>query len=162
MGSGLAAAALLAVGTASWAQTNNTAPTKAKAAPAKAKAAPATDFAAHNATMKRYCVGCHNDAAKAGNLTLASVDLAKINQNPELGEKLITKLRAGMMPPIGLPRPDAKASDGMASALERELNAAAAAHRSWCGGKLTSRRFSWKHLRNPAAFAALSGNYRRA
>ncbi|MFM2126223.1 MAG: hypothetical protein RL328_2674 [Acidobacteriota bacterium] len=128
MGSGLAAAALFAVGTASWAQSNNTASTKAKAAPAKAKAAPATDFAAHNATMKRYCVGCHNDTAKAGNLTLASVDLAKINQNAELGEKLITKLRAGMMPPIGLPRPDAKASDGMASAIERELNAAAAAH----------------------------------
>ena len=138
MGSGLAAAALFAVGTASWAQTNNTAPTKAKAAPAKAapakaKATPATDFAAHNATMKRYCVGCHNDTAKAGNLTLASVDLAKINQNPELGEKLITKLRAGMMPPIGLPRPDAKAADGMASALERELNAAAAAHPNQIG-----------------------------
>ena len=93
MSSGLAAAALFAIGTASWAQSNNTAATKAKAAPAKAKAAPAADFAAHNATMKRYCVGCHNDTAKAGNLTLASVDLAKISQNPELGWAGTRRLR---------------------------------------------------------------------
>src|SRR5262249_24834636 len=50
-----------------------------------------------------------------------------IGQNPELGEKLVTKLRAGMMPPVGMPRPDAKTYDALAGSIERQLDRAAAA-----------------------------------
>lgn len=92
------------------------------------KAAPAGDSAANQAVLKKYCLGCHSDAAKAGGLSMAKLDLAKIAQNPELGEKLVTKLRAGMMPPVGLPRPDAKTYDTLAGSIERQLDRAAAAH----------------------------------
>jgi hypothetical protein len=51
--------------------------------------------------------------------------LEKIAQQPELGEKLVTKLRAGMMPPAGMPRPDAQTYDQIAGAIERELDRAA-------------------------------------
>ncbi len=131
-----ASAATLTVGSVLWAQSSNKATvtpakataTTAKATTAKGKASASADLAAHNATMTRYCVGCHNDTAKAGSLSLAHVDLTKIGQNAELGEKLVTKLRAGMMPPVGMPRPDAKTFDSMAGAMERELDRVAAAN----------------------------------
>ena len=53
------------------------------------------------AVVKRYCTGCHSDRGKAGNLSLASFDAAKVTSNVEIAEKMIRKLRAGMMPPAG-------------------------------------------------------------
>src|SRR5688500_10727135 len=49
------------------------------------------------ALVKQYCAGCHSDRGKAGGLSLASFDAAAIDQHPELAEKMIRKLRAGMM-----------------------------------------------------------------
>jgi hypothetical protein len=93
----------------------------------RAKSAKA-DFAAQNAVINKYCLGCHNDTAKAGGLSMVGLDLAKIGQHTDLGEKLVTKLRAGMMPPVGLPRPDAKTYDTLSSAIERQLDLAAASN----------------------------------
>ena len=45
---------------------------------------------------------------------------------PSRWEKVILKLRAGLMPPMGMPRPDRAAIDGLASWLEREIDRAAA------------------------------------
>lgn len=92
------------------------------------KAAPSAQAAANDAVLKKYCLGCHSDAAKAGGLSMSKLDLTKIGQNPELGEKIVTKLRAGMMPPVGMPRPDAKTYNTLAGSIERELDRAAAAH----------------------------------
>ena len=55
------------------------------------------------ALLNQYCTGCHNDKLKSGNRTLTRLDLARPGQNAELAEKVIRKLRAGMMPPAGLP-----------------------------------------------------------
>src|SRR5262245_23593078 len=61
----------------------------------------------HRAVLDRYCVTCHNDKAKAGGLALDTMDLAGIRDRAETWEKVVRKLRAGMMPPAGSRRPPA-------------------------------------------------------
>src|SRR4030095_11794737 len=63
----------------------------------------------HAQTVRQYCVGCHNDRSKAGDLSLAAFDVARASDHPEISEKIIRKLRAGMMPPAGARRPDRSA-----------------------------------------------------
>ncbi|MBI4521145.1 MAG: DUF1592 domain-containing protein [Gemmatimonadetes bacterium] len=65
-------------------------------------APPAPDYAQ---IVQRYCVVCHNDAMLTGQLTLQGFDPARAEQKPEIAEKVIRKLTAGMMPPPGMPRP---------------------------------------------------------
>jgi mono/diheme cytochrome c family protein len=79
-----------------------------------------------NALVKQYCVTCHNDRAKAGTLSLAAFDAASVIGHPETAEKMIRKLRAGMMPPAGARRPDAATIAGLATALETRIDRAAA------------------------------------
>src|SRR6188508_470996 len=70
---------------------------------------PAFGAAEQNALVKQYCTGCHNDRAKAGQLSLAAFDAAAA-ANPDhvaTTEKMIRKLRAGMMPPASARRPEA-------------------------------------------------------
>ena len=62
---------------------------------------------AQRAVVDQYCVGCHNAKLKTGNLMLDQLDLAHLGDHAEIGEKVVRKLRAGMMPPSGMPRPDA-------------------------------------------------------
>ena len=76
----------------------------------------------------RYCVACHNDASKSGGLSLKRLNASHPEQNAAEWEKVIVKLRAGMMPPSGAPRPDAAAIDSFASSLEEALDNASAAH----------------------------------
>ena len=73
--------------------------------------------------VKQYCVGCHNDRTRAGELTLAKFDVADPQHSAETAEKMIRKLRAGMMPPPGIRRPDEKALAGLADLLERQADA---------------------------------------
>jgi len=77
--------------------------------------------------LNRYCVTCHNEKLKTGNLTLDTVDVTNVSARPEVWEKVARKLRAGQMPPVGRPRPDAATYDGVTSWLETELDRAAAA-----------------------------------
>src|SRR5215475_1310633 len=58
------------------------------------------------ALLDQYCVTCHNDCAKTGGLTLENIDPAHVAQNAETWEKVVRKLRAGMMPPQGMQRPE--------------------------------------------------------
>lgn len=119
---GSALVALLSASIAGWAQSSS-----GKSKATSPKVPTRVDFAAENAVVNKYCLGCHNDKVKSGELSLAGLDLAKIGQHGELGEKLVTKLRAGMMPPVGMPRPDAKTYDMLAGSIERELDRAATA-----------------------------------
>jgi len=70
-----------------------------------------TSAAAEKAFCTQYCFGCHNQAAKARGVesalrtTLDSLDPAHVDKDPEQWEKVVRKLRAGMMPPSGMPRP---------------------------------------------------------
>ena len=95
---------------------------------AGAAVAPARDL------VSAYCVSCHNERLKTGNLALDALqDLDKANaaERPhaaETWEKVVVKLRSRAMPPPGRPRPSAAAYDATAAWLEGELDRTAAAH----------------------------------
>jgi mono/diheme cytochrome c family protein len=78
--------------------------------------------------VKQYCVGCHNDRTKSGQLSLASYDSAHAEQNAEVTERMIRKLRAGMMPPPGARRPEPAVLNAFVTGLENTVDAAAALH----------------------------------
>jgi hypothetical protein len=72
-------------------------------------------------------VTCHNETRKTGGLSLATFDVARAGQDAEVAERVIRKLQAGLMPPPTLPRPDEAAHAALVAALERTVDAAAAA-----------------------------------
>jgi hypothetical protein len=78
----------------------------------------------------RYCVSCHSDAQKTrGTVPVAfeALDLAKVGADAAMWERVVRKVRAGVMPPAGMPRPDRATLDGLAGWLEGRLDLAAAA-----------------------------------
>jgi hypothetical protein len=77
--------------------------------------------------VKQYCVTCHNQRLKTAGLMLDTLDLAKIPADAETWEKVIVKLSTGAMPPPGMPRPDAAATQGFVSSIETRLDSAAQA-----------------------------------
>ena len=79
------------------------------------------------ALLDKYCVTCHNQRAKTAGLMLDGLDLGRIGEGAEAWEKVVRKLRGGMMPPLGLPRPDKATLDSFTSWLETSLDRAAAA-----------------------------------
>jgi len=82
--------------------------------------------AEQTALVKQYCAGCHSERGKAGGLSLASFDAATVLEHAESTEKMIRKLRAGMMPPAGSRRPEPAVINALASALEARIDRAAA------------------------------------
>jgi hypothetical protein len=79
-------------------------------------------------TVTQYCVGCHNDRSKAGDLSLASFDVARASDHPDISEKIIRKLRVGMMPPTGARRPEEATLLGLRRTLETQMDRWAAAN----------------------------------
>ena len=86
--------------------------------------------ALHRALLDRYCVTCHNDRLKTANLSLQGLDLTKVGERADLWEKVIRKLRAGVMPPPDLPRPALADYEGLRDFLEGEVDRAVAAKTS--------------------------------
>jgi cytochrome c551/c552 len=82
------------------------------------------------ALVNKYCVACHNDKLKSGGFSWAKIDLAHPDRDADETEKVIRKVRAGMMPPAGLPRPDNATAQEFASVLETAIDKAAALHPS--------------------------------
>ena len=80
------------------------------------------------AVLNQYCVGCHNDKTRVANFSLEKADLASAGDHPEIWEQVIRKLRAGMMPPPGIPRPPLATYEGLRDWLESEVDKKAAAH----------------------------------
>jgi len=115
----LLAIVVLVSGQAAW-----TAPLPKPAARAVA-AAPAPEVATQRALLDRYCVVCHNAKLKTANLLLDQLDLAHLGDHAEIGEKVVRKLRAGMMPPAGMPRPDPAVLDALIVWMENELDRSA-------------------------------------
>ena len=93
------------------------------AEPSAAKSA--TDY---RPVIDRYCVGCHNERTKAGGLTLDKLDLSNVAAGAEAWEKVVRKVRVGMMPPPGMRRPDGAALSQFAISLETKVDSAAAIH----------------------------------
>ena len=108
-------------------QTPRPAPTPGGAAPVAARSTAPDTSAADAALVQTYCVACHSDRAKAGGLSLASFDPARAAANAEIAEKVIRKLTAGMMPPVGVRRPEPAVMKAFVHGLETRLDRAAAA-----------------------------------
>ena len=100
--------------------------TSARQTPAPAQS-PAV-VSAPRAVADKYCVSCHNQRLRTGGFALDSLDLATPGANADAWEKVIAKLRAGSMPPPGLPRPDPATYRAVASWMETEIDRAWAAH----------------------------------
>src|SRR5262245_12401892 len=79
-------------------------------------------IAQNQATINHYCLDCHSYAAQTGNLTLEHAKLDSVASDPEKWEHVVRKLRAGMMPPPGNPRPPRETYVKLASWLEGELD----------------------------------------
>jgi len=98
------------------------------AASSQARPAPAPVAASvgtQRALLDRYCVTCHNDRLKTANLSLQGLDLTQVPAHAEVWEKVIRKLRAGVMPPPDLPRPALAEYEGLRDWLETEIDRAA-------------------------------------
>ena len=98
------------------------------ATPNRQSASSAAATSPQRALVDRYCVSCHNGRLKTANLALDSLDLSDVGQHAEEWEKVVRKLRGGLMPPAGRPRPDRAAQDAFVAWLENALDTAGAAH----------------------------------
>jgi len=81
----------------------------------------------HAATIERYCVSCHDDIERTADLSLEAMALDAVGTHAAVWEKVVRKLRAGMMPPADDPRPEATVRLELVAWLEQELDGAAAA-----------------------------------
>lgn len=63
-------------------------------------------LAAEDAFTGKYCVTCHSAAAKAGGLVLSGLPSENAAARPDIWEKVVKRMRAGEMPPLGAPRPN--------------------------------------------------------
>ncbi|MEY4635948.1 MAG: hypothetical protein RJA55_1746 [Acidobacteriota bacterium] len=121
-----AVACFLAVPLLVAAQSPKPAGTAPKAAVSHAPSAAALTSAEQTALVKQYCAGCHSERGKAGGLSLAAFDAAQVLKHAETTEKIIRKLRAGMMPPAGSRRPEPPVINALATAFEARIDRAAA------------------------------------
>ena len=78
-------------------------------------------------TIDQYCVTCHSARLKSGDLVLENADVAHVANNVDLWEKVVRKLRAGVMPPQGARRPDDATMHALIASLETSLDQAAEA-----------------------------------
>ena len=106
-----------------------------QAAPQPGAVKPATSHAPASTTLlpaeqtalvNQYCVTCHNDRSKAGQMSLQSFDAAKFEEHGELAEKMIRKLRSGMMPPAGARRPEPAVMTALLNTFESRMDRHAA------------------------------------
>ncbi|HEV3056590.1 MAG TPA: DUF1592 domain-containing protein [Vicinamibacterales bacterium] len=94
-----------------------------RTAPADSPTAPAEQ---HQAVLNKYCITCHNQRMKTGGLVLEGLDLADAPAAADIWEKVVRKLRGGLMPPVRAPRPDSAAIEALTVWLETTLDTAAA------------------------------------
>ncbi len=78
--------------------------------------------ATHRSTLDQYCVACHSDALLMAGLSLQGLDIADLNQNGAIWEKVLGKLRNRQMPPAGMPAPPAESYDDMVAYLTSGLD----------------------------------------
>jgi hypothetical protein len=104
--------------------------------------------ALHAALVDEYCLTCHDENDKKGDLALDSVALQDVALHPDVWEKVVRKLRARQMPPVGKKeRPDDATYDAVVASLEASLDRAAAA-RPNPGRTATLRRLTRTEYQN--------------
>ena len=84
----------------------------------------ATTPEALNTVIRRYCILCHNRRALNGNLSLEGFDVAAAHEQAATSEKMIVKLRAGLMPPPDARRPDPETLLALVEAVEASVDGA--------------------------------------
>ena len=95
---------------------------------------PASDLAyfaplSQKALLDQYCVTCHNERLKTGGLALETLPLNRLGEtNAETWEKVVRKLRAGLMPPAGAKRPERGSLDAFAKSIEDSIDHFAASN----------------------------------
>src|SRR5215467_14363750 len=73
---------------------------------------------ARPALLNQYCITCHNQRLKTAGLLLDSMDFEHVEKDAAAWEKVVRKVRTGMMPPSGARRPDRAALDAFAVDVE--------------------------------------------
>jgi hypothetical protein len=101
----------------------------------------------HLSLIDEYCLSCHDKDHEKGGLVLETVAAHDVAQHPEVWEKVVRKLRARQMPPIGKERPDDPTYDAVIASLERSLDRAAAANPN-PGRTATIRRLTRTEYQN--------------
>ena len=89
------------------------------------------DVTTQRALIDQYCVGCHNPESAIGQQTglfLDQLDLENLGEHAEIGESVLRKLRAGLMPPEGIQRPDQATLDSLINWMENEIDRTAETH----------------------------------
>ena len=114
-------------------------PQRAASADQSAVASAKAEAPAPKALINQYCVACHNEKLKSGGMTLTSLNLDAPGQSAEVAEKVIRKLRGGLMPPAGAKRPDARTAAEFVSWLESRVDTAATDSRP---GRVALRRLN--------------------
>jgi mono/diheme cytochrome c family protein len=93
-------------------------------APAVTPQPQAADGQAQLATIKQYCVTCHNDRTKTGGVSFEGLTAESVGQHGDVFEKAVRKLRGRVMPPPGSRQPEGTAVDALVAWLERSLDRA--------------------------------------
>ncbi len=94
----------------------------------------------HRTLLDRYCVTCHSEELRTAELSLESLDVEQVGEQAEVWEKVLVRLRARVMPPVGMPRPDESDYDSFVAYLEGELDRAAEANPN--PGKIAPHRLN--------------------
>jgi Protein of unknown function (DUF1592)/Protein of unknown function (DUF1587)/Protein of unknown function (DUF1595)/Protein of unknown function (DUF1588)/Planctomycete cytochrome C len=94
-------------------------------ATAQGAAAAPGNAGVHRATLDQFCVSCHNQRLKTAGLALDRLDPDNVSADREVWEKVVRKLRLGVMPPVGAPRPDRAVYDRLIDGVEQALDSSA-------------------------------------
>ena len=92
------------------------------AAISPARSAAATP-APHQRMVSDYCVACHSSDAKIAGLDLETASSRPLTDSAAIWERVVRKLRARQMPPLGSPHPDEAAYTQVLASLTNELDA---------------------------------------
>jgi cytochrome c5 len=93
---------------------------------APATNADGTEAQSHKSVVDQYCVTCHSDRVNTANMSLENADFSEVANNAESWERVIRKLRAGVMPPAGASRPSDQEYEALRDWLENQIDSAAA------------------------------------
>ncbi len=107
--------------------------------PTNSQTSGATPVSPQRALLDQDRLGCHSDRVKAGGLALSALNLDAVGEHAEMAEKVIRKLRGGLMPPAGVRRPDRESAAAFVAWLEHTIDAEATVARP---GRVPLRRLN--------------------